>query len=316
MITTVTLNPAIDKTINIEDFSIGSVNRVSAIRTDAGGKGINVSKVIKSLGGSSRAVAILAGNCGNFIKEYLDRASIENDCLFIEGETRTNIKVVDKINHTNTDINEAGPFVSMENLNEVFEKLCCGMKQEDLLVLSGSIPKSAEKDIYRQWIEKTKEKGIKTILDADGELLRQGIEAGPHLIKPNIHELEALFNQRIDSIDEVINVSKEFFKKGIEIVVVSLGENGALFMKKDTAIRAKGIKVEVESTVGAGDSMVAALAFALERSYDFEKAVRLSVACGTASVMTEGTQAPDFDVVMDLESKVEIEYITNNLVEV
>lgn len=313
MITTVTLNPAIDKTINIEDFRIGSVNRVSAIRLDAGGKGINVSKVIKSLEGSSRAVAILAGKNGSFIKDYLDSIEIENDCVFIEGETRTNTKVVDKRNHTNTDINEAGPLVTEESLKLTFEKLCSGMKRDDLLVLSGSIPQNVEKDIYRQWIEKTKEKGIKTILDADGELLRHGIEAGPYLIKPNIHELETLFNQKITSIDEILELSKLFFEKGIQIVVVSLGEAGALFVKKDISIRAKGIEVQVESTVGAGDSMVAALAFALERGFDLESAVKLSVACGTASVMTAGTQAADLDQVMNLERKVEIEYITNNL---
>lgn len=309
MITTVTLNPALDKTVNIEDFTIDSVNRVSTIRVDAGGKGINVSKVIKSLGGNSKVVAILAGNNGTFIKKYLEEIGIENDCLFIEGETRTNIKIVDKKNNTNTDVNENGATVSTETLNEVFEKQYRNMKENDILVLSGSIPQNAPKDIYKIWIEKTKEKGIKTILDADGELLRQGIKAGPFLIKPNIHELESLFNQKVKSTEEIIKLSKNFFEYGIEIVVVSLGEEGALFIKKDMVIKAKGIKVKVESTVGAGDSMVAALAFALERGYTFEKAVRLSIACGTASVMTTGTQAADLKVIMDLENKVKLEYI-------
>ncbi|MDP4090683.1 MAG: PfkB family carbohydrate kinase, partial [Bacillota bacterium] len=115
MIVTVTLNPAVDKTIEIEDFTVGSVNRVSSIRLDAGGKGINVSKVIQSLGGKSRAVAVLAGKSGDFIKEYLDSAGIDNSPVYVEGETRTNIKVVDKKNKTNTDINENGPAVSEES---------------------------------------------------------------------------------------------------------------------------------------------------------------------------------------------------------
>ena len=120
MITTVTLNPAVDKTIEIDDFNIGKVNRILTIRLDAGGKGINVSKVIQRLQGKSIAVGILGGSSGSFIKNYIDSIGIENDFIMTEGETRTNIKIVDKFNHTNTDINESGPMVSDENLDRVF----------------------------------------------------------------------------------------------------------------------------------------------------------------------------------------------------
>lgn len=309
MITTVTLNPAVDKTIEIDNFHVGNVNRISSTRLDAGGKGINVSKVIQSLGGKSRAVGILAGNNGGFIKEYLDSIKIENDFVFIDGETRVNTKVVDRVNHTNTDINESGPLVSSENLDILCSKFYEGVEKNSLLVFSGSIPQNVDKDIYKTWIEKAKDKGVKAILDADGELFKQGIKAGPYLVKPNIHELEGLFGQKINSIDETVKLSRELLDYGIEIVVVSLGEDGALFVKKDLAILAKGIKVEVKSTVGAGDSMVAALALAIDKGYDFEKAVKLSVACGTASVMTSGTQAADLNTIIEFESLVEFEYI-------
>lgn len=309
MITTVTLNPAVDKTIEIDNFCVGTVNRISSARLDAGGKGINVSKVIQSLGGRSRAVGILAGNNGRFIKEYLDSMEIENDFVFIDGETRVNTKVVDRVKHTNTDINESGPQVSDENLDKLSNKLYKDSEKSSLIVFSGSVPQNVDKRIYKTWIEQAKDKGIKTILDADGELFKQGIKAGPYLVKPNINELEALFAQKINSVDETLKLSRGLLDYGIEIVVVSLGADGALFVRKNLAILAKGIKVEVKSTVGAGDSMVAALALAIDKGYDFEKAVRLSVACGTASVMTSGTQAADLDTITTFENIVEFQYI-------
>ncbi|WPC44589.1 1-phosphofructokinase [Clostridium sp. JS66] len=309
MIITVTLNPAVDKTIEIDNFCVGTVNRISSARLDAGGKGINVSKVIQSLGGRSRAVGILAGNNGRFIKEYLDSMEIENDFVFIDGETRVNTKVVDRVKHTNTDINESGPQVSDENLDKLSNKLYKDLGKSSLIVFSGSVPQNVDKRIYKTWIEQAKDKGIKTILDADGELFKQGIKAGPYLVKPNINELEALFAQKINSVDETLKLSRGLLDYGIEIVVVSLGADGALFVRKNSSILAKGIKVEVKSTVGAGDSMVAALALAIDKGYDFEKAVRLSVACGTASVMTSGTQAADLDTITTFENMVEFQYI-------
>lgn len=309
MIITVTLNPAVDKTIEIDNFCVGGVNRTLSTRLDAGGKGINVSKVIQNLGGKSKAVGLLAGNNGSFIKEYLDSIKIENDFIFIDGETRVNTKVVDRLNHTNTDINESGPQVSAENLEKLCNKFYEDLEKNSLIVFSGSIPKNMDKGIYQKWIGQARNEGMKAILDADGELFKQGIKAGPYLVKPNIHELEGLFGQKINSIDETLKLSRKLLDYGIEIVVVSLGADGALFVRKDLAILAKGIKVEVKSTVGAGDSMVAALALAIDKGYDFEKAVKLSVACGTASVMTSGTQAADLDTIMKFENLIEFEYL-------
>ena len=309
MITTVTLNPAVDKTIEIDDFQIGKVNRISAMRLDAGGKGINVSKVIQSLGGTSTAVGIIAGTSGDFIKNYLDFIKIENNFTTIDGKTRTNIKIVDKVNHTNTDVNEIGPKVSKEDLNNVCENFCSNINQNSVVIFSGSIPKNADNNIYNVWIKKVNEKQAKCILDADGDLFKNGIKAGPYLIKPNIHELEEFFGQEIKNKIEAVKLSRQLFDYNVKIIVVSLGEEGALFIKKDLAILACGVKVEVKSTVGAGDSMVGALALAIDKGYDFEKAIKLSVACGTASVMTSGTQAADLHTILEIEKQVKLEYI-------
>lgn len=309
MIITVTLNPAIDKTLEVDNCTIGSINRVSSIKIDAGGKGINVSKVIKNLKGESIALGSLAGCTGKFIKNYLDTEMIKNDFIFSQGETRTNIKIVDKVKNTNTDINEPGNKVSGEDIERIREKVFKDIKKEDILVLSGSVPQGVGKNIYEMWIKDAKKLGVKTILDADGELLKQGILSGPYLIKPNIHELEMLFDVKINGIQEVISHCKKIFNYGVNIIAVSLGSEGALFMNGEKIIYAHGLKVEVKSTVGAGDSMVAALAFALDKGYSFEKSATLSVAAATAGVMTEGTTAGDLSNILSIEKQVVYEYL-------
>jgi len=309
MITTITLNPAVDKTIQISNFIVGNVNRVASIRLDAGGKGINVSKVIKNLGGKSKAMGILSGNSGKFIKEYLDSINILNDFVFTEGETRTNIKVVDEISHTNTDINEAGPQASDKDLAEVSGKVFNNISSEDIIIFSGSVPSNVDKKIYGDWIKKAKAKGAKTILDADGELLKNAISAGPYLVKPNIDELEGMFNKKINGVKEAVEIAKSLLDYGIVIVVVSLGSEGAIFVNKEKSIYAHGLKVDVKSTVGAGDSMVAALAYSIEEGLSFEESVKLAVATGTANVMTSGTEASDIKTIIELEKKVTFEYL-------
>ena len=309
MIKTITLNPAVDKTIEINNFSVGNVNRVTSIRIDAGGKGINVSKVIKNLGGESKAMGIVSGKPGQFIKEYLDDIKILNDFVFTKGETRTNIKVVDMINHTNTDINEAGPQASLKDLNELNDKIFDNINSEDILIMSGSVPSNVDKKIYGNWIAKAKEKGAKTILDADGELLKYGILAGPYLVKPNIDELEGMFNKKINGVHEIVEIAKGLLEYGIIIVAVSLGGEGAIFITKENTIYAHGLKVDVKSTVGAGDSMVAALAYSIEKGLSFEETVKLSVATGAANVMTEGTKASDIKTIVELKKQVVFEYL-------
>lgn len=309
MITTITLNPAIDKTITIDDFKIGSVNRVTSARIDAAGKGINVSKVIKALGGESKATGILAGNSGEFIKKELDKLQIENDFIIVDGETRTNVKVVDIKNKITTEINEKGPFIEDKDLRRIKEKIVDIIPANSVAVFSGSVPQNVNTDIYKFLVEKVKEKGVKCILDTSKKLLSEGIKAGPYLVKPNIHELEELFDVKLDSYKKVVDVSKDIFKYGVKYIVVSLGKDGSLFITEDKAALVEGMKVDVKSTVGAGDSMVAALALAIDNNYSFEKIIRLASATSTASVMTEGTQPGSIEIIQSLEDKVKFEYI-------
>ena len=168
MIKTVTLNPAVDKTVEINDFKVGEVNRISSIRLDAGGKGINVSKTIKALDGSSVATGFLAGRNGDYIRDFLDRMQVSNDFLFVKGETRTNLKVVDRQNKTNTDVNEPGLVeVTLGDLDRLEGKIFSDLNQDDILILSGSVPANVPAVIYRKWTERANKSGIRVLLDAD-----------------------------------------------------------------------------------------------------------------------------------------------------
>ncbi|MHB1391606.1 MAG: 1-phosphofructokinase [Clostridia bacterium] len=310
MIKTVTMNAAVDKTVEIDNFRVGAVNRISSLRLDAGGKGINVSKTIKAMNGSSLATGILAGRNGEYIKSYLDQMGVDNDFLFVKGETRTNVKVVDRLNHTNTDINEPGLIdISENDLSMLEVRIFDRMNKDDILILSGSVPSNVSSGVYREWTEKANKFGVRVLLDADGELLCEGVKAKPYLVKPNINELERLFGRKLDNINETVAAAKSLLDTGIEIIAVSLGAEGAVFVKRDQVIHAEGIAVEVRSTVGAGDAMAAALALALFGGYTFERAVTLSIAAGTANVASSGTQPPVLEDVLRYESQVRLNYL-------
>lgn len=305
MIYTVTLNPALDKTVEIPSFAADSVNRITTMRTDPGGKGINVSKVISKLGGQSIATGILGGDTGLAIQSALKTMGLKTSFRFTEGETRTNLKVIDPVNHTNTDINEPGVTVSEEILNGLLAQLTAGLEKGDIVVLSGSLPKGSPRDTYYTWTGACKKAGAKVILDADGELLEAGLKASPYLIKPNNYELSQLLGETLATPEELNKAARRLMEEhGIAKVVVSMGGKGALYVTQDETIYAEGLKVPVGSTVGAGDSVVAALAVAEESGMGLEETVRLSTATGGANVMCSGTQAAEYEVIQELLPKV------------
>lgn len=305
MIYTVTLNPALDKTVEIPSLTVDGVNRITTMRTDPGGKGINVSKVIQKLGGKSMAAGILGGDTGRAIQSSLEAMELNTWFQFVEGETRTNMKIIDPVNHTNTDINEPGVTVSEKILDSLLKELLKKVSQGDIAVISGSMPKGSPKETYYLWTKAFREKGVKVILDADGELLKAGLKASPYLIKPNDHELSQLVGRTLKTPEELKQVAMDLMEEyGIEKVVVSMGSAGALYVTKEKTLYAEGLKVPVGSTVGAGDSVVGALAVAEESGMNLEDTVCLSTATGAANVMCSGTQAAEYSVIQDLISKV------------
>ena len=294
MIYTVTLNPALDKTVEIPSLTVDAVNRITTMRTDPGGKGINVSKVISKLGGKSIAAGILGGDTGRAILSALEDMGLATCFHFVDGETRTN-----------TDINEPGVTVSEEILDKLLSVLTDKVVEGDIVVISGSMPKGSPKDTYYTWTKAFSAKGAKVILDADGDLLRAGLKASPYLIKPNNHELSALVGRTLKTPEELAETARELMKEySIAKIVVSMGGDGALYVTPDETIYAEGLKVPVGSTVGAGDSVVAALAAAEESGMSLEDTVCLSTACGAANVMCSGTQAAEYEVIESLIPRV------------
>lgn len=291
MIYTVTLNPALDKTVEIPGMALDTVNRITEMRTDPGGKGINVSKVIAKLGGESCAAGILGGESGKMLEKLLENENFTTQFRFVEGQTRTNLKIIDREGHTNTDINEPGLTVTAAELDALLRELLAELRPGDIVVLAGSLPKGAPQDTYRSWTAACKKAGARVFLDADGALLAEGIKAAPHLIKPNDGELSRLAGKKLETLEELTAEGRKLLERGIERVVISLGGRGALYLRKG-------------STVGAGDSVVAALAYAEAQGLSEEEAVRLSTAAGAANVMCSGTQAAEREAVEALLPKV------------
>ena len=303
---TVTLNPALDKTIHVPNFTIDQVNRINWLRRDAGGKGINVSKVIAKLGGESTVIAVLAGQTGQWIANVLDENNIKVHAITVPGETRTNLKVVDTEGGTNTDINEPGPEVADSVLDQALVDVVSKTSAGDIVVLSGSLPRGASTNTYGRWTRALHDVGLKVYLDADGAALSAGLEQKPYFTKPNDHELSAMLGRELVDVDAIATAASEIVAGGIDTVCVSMGGNGAVYATTNEVWYAGPVKVKVGSTVGAGDSVVAAFAFADAQGLSTEDTLRLAMATGAANVMESGTQAAERSIVDSLIKKVQL----------
>lgn len=300
MVVTVTMNPAIDKTVDVDHLERGGLNRVTHVEQDAGGKGINVSKTIHELGGSSVVTGFIAGNTGKMIQDVMDAWHIPSDFIEVNGQTRTNTKIFETTGEL-TEVNEPGPLITENDMEALLQKLDHYAEPETLFVLAGSVPKGVDKDIYRRIIEMVHAKGAKVLLDADGELFTQALAAGPDMIKPNRVELEQYAGMDyVASEQELLRIARELMAEGIDRVVVSMGKSGALFLGKEMQVRCPGLKVKAHSTVGAGDAMVAALSYAWDKKLSNEETIKLCMAVSAGAVMTVGTTPPTREMVDEL----------------
>lgn len=308
MIITVTLNPAIDKTAHVEKMVPNGLNRLNNIILDVGGKGINVSKAIKELGGKSTCTGFVAGSNGKWIEDKLDSLGLDYKFRHVEGNTRINLKVLDRDMNL-TELNDAGDEIHENDLRYLKEDLLEMVNSNDIVVLAGSVPSGVPETIYQELITMFKEKGAKVILDADGELFTHGIEAIPTLIKPNKYELCKYFNLSEDVSDvELVSHAKKLLYKGIETIVISLGSKGAIFITNEETAYVKGLNIIAHSAVGAGDSMVGALAYGISEELELIPLIKLAVATSAGAVMTKGTKAPNRSVVEMLMKEVEIDF--------
>lgn len=306
MITTVTLNASIDKAYYMEKIiENGTVMRVAAVRNTAGGKGLNVARNVKLCGEKVHATGLVGGYNGKYLESLLKKDEITYEFEHIKGETRSCINILDP-KFKSTEYLEPGCEVSAEEEESFLAHFPEIIKDSDVVTLSGSVPKGISKDIYKKLVELAKESGKQVILDTSGELLEQGMEGRPTMVKPNQDELELLFHTKIESREQVIDYAKEIHEKGIPYVVISLGGEGALLVCDKGVFQGIPPKVEVENTVGCGDSMVAAFAVAFSREYEPEEALAYAVSVATANAMSPNTGDFDPAVSEELKNKVQI----------
>lgn len=309
MITALSLNPSIDRTLTVPKFTYGGLNRVSSEKQDAGGKGVNVSLVLRALNCDVCCAGFLHRETSPIFAKKLSVAGADYDFVFCPGATRTNLKILDAAAGIITEINQSGRPVSPEELAQMTEIVRKHARESSMMVLSGSMPPGCPADYYEQLIRICREAGCRCILDADGEKLAHGLKAAPFLIKPNRYELEQLTGRSLKNRREILAAARELISGGVSVVAVSLGAEGAMIVDKETALYAPPLPLQVNSTVGAGDSMVAGLAAAFDRGDSLEEAFRTGVAAASAACLTEGTQPFTLSQFEDCRRKVAMEYV-------
>lgn len=285
MIYTVTFNPSLDYIVSVDDFKLGLTNRTSSELILPGGKGTNVSTVLKNLGLESTALGFVAGFTGNEIVKRLNDMGIKSDFISIEnGISRINLKLK---SIDGTEINGAGPDISEEKVNELMDKLN-QLKEGDVLVLAGSIPSSMSDNIYRDIMADLKDRGVMIVVDATKDLLLNVLEYHPFLIKPNNHELGEIFDVKLTTREEVIPYGRKLQEKGARNVLVSMAGEGAVLIAEDGQVfDTPAPKGKLINGVGAGDSMVAGFVAGWIEKQDYEYAFHMGVASGSASAFSE-----------------------------
>ena len=286
MIWTVTLNPAIDHIIYLDSFEDGTVNRSSREEYYFGGKGVNVSLILHQLGIESTALGFVGGFTGAALEEGLRKRGLSTDFIHLkDGMTRVNVKIVSRLV---TEVNAPGPAIDEEALGSLFEKME-KIQEGDVLVLAGSLPASVPSDTYERLLKAAEKKGVLTIVDAEGDSLLKTLSCRPFLVKPNVRELEELFNVACSTLDEILSQGKKLQEKGARNVLVSMGAKGGVLLLEDGRIyRALTPERKVISAMGSGDSMVAGYLAGLLETEDPEYALALGIAAGTATACSKG----------------------------
>lgn len=291
MIYTVTFNPALDYVIRMESLKLGTVNRSSAEAVYYGGKGINVSTVLKNIGVDSVALGFVAGFTGKEIEEGVKNMGVATDFIKLsEGMSRINVKIKAE---QETEINGQGPAISMEKVEMLFEKLD-RLEKGDCLVLAGTIPASLPSDIYEQIMDRLKDKEILIVVDATKDLLLNVLKYHPFLIKPNNHELGEMFGVVLKTDEEIVEYAKKLQERGARNVLISMAGDGAILLTETKEVYKMGVpKGTVVNSVGAGDSMVAGFVASYFKEHDYLKALKFGTATGSATAFSEGLATMD-----------------------
>lgn len=305
LIATITLNPSIDKRYIIGTLEKGKVMRTSKVINTAGGKGLNVSRVLKDMGSNVLATGFLGDHNGRFIEERLKDYKIKCEFQWIKDSTRCCIAILDDEGNQ-TEILEPGPFILKEEKHSFLEKYNDILDKVNILVISGSLPKGLDKDFYKTLINLARKKEKLVLLDSSGHSLKEAIKSKPYFIKPNIEELEALTNKSLKSDFEIIREIDELHSEGIDLIIISLGKDGAIGSLNGEKYKVIPPKVNAINAVGSGDSMVAAVAYALSKSMNLIDLLTMAVSTGTANAMEEVTGHINMNNLKDIIKKVTV----------
>jgi len=289
-ILTITLNPSVDKSSSVENIIPEKKLRCNSPKYEAGGGGVNVSRALKRLGISSDTFLTSGGRTGRLLEDLLQAEQLNIFPLHIAAETRENFTVLDTSNNKQYRFGFPGELLTEEEQDEILSSVEVVNPFPDFVVISGSLPAETDPNVIKQIVNMCKSKGIKVVIDTSGEALKTAVEGGVFLLKPNIRELAVLVGKDKLEESDVDQATQLIISQGkAEIVVVSLGSQGAVLFSAGEKIRIEAPPVEVKSTVGAGDSMVAGMVSVLVKGGDYKEALSMGIACGSATTMTEGT---------------------------
>jgi 1-phosphofructokinase family hexose kinase len=307
MIYTLTPNPAVDRELTVPTMEFDSVLRATESRIDFGGKGFNVSRLLKGMDASSVAVGFLAGSAGELLQNGLRSLGIGTDFVWVEGETRTNVSIVTQSHDHYIKVNEKGPLVNFAKQQELLDKIDLLAKHGEWWVLSGSTPPGVADDFYARVVSVLNKHGAHAVLDTTGESLRIGCGEKPFLVKPNAEEIRALTGLPVNTPAEIATAAAELRKMGAQNVVVSMGKDGALLHIAEETWLTHSPKIQEKNPIGAGDSMVGGLVWALSQGISLKEALGWGVASGAATASLSGTEVGTRPLIEELFKQVRFE---------
>ena len=305
-IMTVTLNPAVDKTYTTQGVIIGNVNRMRTVMKIAGGKGVNVTKILRQYGCEVAATGFLGGYSGRFIEEELEKRGAECRFVHVAGETRSNMNILADDGYV-TEILEPGPVISDKERQQFLEQYDALLSECGLVILSGSVAQGLEADIYETLTMRARAASVPVYLDSSGENLRLGLRAKPKLVKPNWKELEYIAGHRITDREEIARTAQALRREGIARVIVSMGSKGLISVTGRGVLYAKAPKIEPINTVGCGDSVVASYAISCVTEETEEMAIVRACAVSAANATTLESADIPLETVEDLMNKIILE---------
>ncbi len=309
MIYTVTLNPTLDITYVLDKIGFGEPLEALEVIKSPGGKGINVSRALRAMGTDSVTMGLVGGYVGEEVLDLLRDEGLILQIVKIKSDTRTNVVILGAGDKRELVIKASGPPVQRAEADRITNLICQITQAPEILVLSGSLPPGVNDDIYREITMAGKSRGSRVVLDSHGAALAAGLEAGPYLVKPNLAELRGLAGRELVEEPEIIEFCRGLGKKGVEIVVVSLGRSGALLITRDTVLRGV-VPVVPGDTVGAGDSMVAGLVMGIVQSLPLERVFKTGLACSVAAVMNQGPGLAEPQTFAKASTLVRVENLT------